>query len=70
MSGIARLPDDNFQLTISAGSNLVYDLQASTNLADWIDLMRYSNVPVSSVVYTDLFATNFRQRFYRSVWRP
>jgi hypothetical protein len=58
------------RLTITAPTNLVFRLEASTNLADWLTLTNYSNLPFSSTQYTDPLMPNFPRRYYRTAWAP
>ena len=69
-SAIDLVPGPACRLTITAPTNLVFRLEASTNLADWLVLTNYSNLPVSSIQYTDTLAPGFPQRYYRTVWAP
>jgi hypothetical protein len=58
------------QFTITGTSNLVFRLEASTNLADWQTLTNYSNLPLNSIQYTDALAPDFPRRYYRTAWAP
>jgi hypothetical protein len=58
------------RLTIAAPTNLVFRLEASTNLSDWLTLTNYSNLPFSSIQYTDPLVPDFPRRYYRTAWAP
>jgi hypothetical protein len=58
------------RLTITGTSNLVFRLEASTNLADWQTLTNYSTLPLNSIQYTDALAPDFPRRYYRTAWAP
>jgi hypothetical protein len=55
-----RVP--NLQLTGAAGA---YELQASTNLANW-SATATVNIPTNTLAWKDAGATNVSQRFYRT----
>ena len=54
-------------LTGLGSSGLLYTVQANTNLATatWINIGSATASPGGSLVFTDVNATNFQQRFYR-----
>ena len=54
------------QLTISGGLGPTYQLQASSDLTTWSNLVTFTNIGVSTN-YLDTTAGNFGQRFYRTV---
>jgi hypothetical protein len=56
-------------LSLSATPDLIYRLDASTNLVDWLALTNIAN-PSGTIQFSDLQATNFSRRFYRAVWVP
>lgn len=66
-SGIATLPDHNFQLTFSGANGQGYAVLATTNLAlplaEWttISTGTFGSAPVT---FDDLNATNYPQQFY------
>jgi hypothetical protein len=55
------------RLTSSSGYN--YDLQASTNLTDWVRIGTISNV-TNSEIFVDASAYGLQARFYRAVELP
>jgi len=69
-SEIDLVPGPACRLTITAPTKLVFRLEASTNLADWLALTNYSDLPVSTIQYTDTLAPGFPQRYYRTAWAP
>jgi hypothetical protein len=69
-TGIDPLPGAAWRLTLTAPTNVIYRLEASSNLANWLTLTNYTNLPVTSVQYTDTPAPGFSTRFYRAVWVP
>jgi len=69
-SAIDLVPGPACRLTITAPTNLSYRLEASTNLANWLTLTNYTNLPATSIQYTDPLAPGFPGRFYRAVWAP
>ena len=54
------------QLTLTGQTNLLYVFEASTNLVQWTKIAVRTNL-TDSVDFTDGFATNYPQRFYRGV---
>jgi len=61
----AMLPDGSFQFTLTGSTGGTFEIQASTNLVDWLTL---TNAPFAgSAVFTDSTASNFTHRFYRGV---
>ncbi len=57
------------QLQFSGEIGRVFEVQGSTNLADWVLLAALTNVS-GQVLYTDLAVTNHPSRFYRAVQLP
>jgi uncharacterized repeat protein (TIGR01451 family) len=55
-----------FQFTVTSYPGVTNIIQASTNLTTWIPI--YTNV--GSFIYTNLDATNYPQRFYRTLMLP
>jgi hypothetical protein len=53
------------QLTMSAIPGQVYEIQASTNLVDWVDLNTVDSDPSGVIQFLDAAAKNYPQRFYR-----
>jgi len=59
------LPNGSFQFTLTGPAGGTYEIQASTNLTDWVVL---TNAPFGGVVaFTDPAAINYPRRFYRGV---
>jgi len=69
-TGIDPLPGAGWRLTLTAPTNVGYRLEASSNLANWLTLTNYTNLPVTSIQHTDTLAPSFSTRFYRAVWVP
>jgi len=55
-----------FQFTVTSDPGVTNIIQASTNLTTWIPI--YTNI--GSFIYTNLDATNYPQRFYRTLMLP
>ncbi len=53
-------------LTLQVTPNATYQIQASTNLADWVTTTNVTSA-LPSVVITDAQAGNYARRFYRAV---
>ena len=62
----SRLASDTVQLTLTGQTNLLYVLQASTNLVQWTKIAVRTNL-TGSVDFTGSASTNYPQRFYRAV---
>jgi hypothetical protein len=62
----SRLAGGPIQLTLAGQTNLLYVFQASTNLVQWTKIGVRANL-TGTVDFTDSFATNYTQRFYRAV---
>ena len=62
----ALLANGDVQFKLNGQSGQTYAIQASTNLADWVDL---TNVVLTGETgqFSDSSATNFSQRFYRAL---
>lgn len=58
------------RLTITTPTNTSFRLEASTNMWDWFSLTSYSNVPVTSIQYTDPLGPGLCRRYYRTAWAP
>ncbi|HOC54034.1 MAG TPA: Ig-like domain-containing protein [Verrucomicrobiota bacterium] len=55
-----------FELRYTGEAGHAYRLQASTNLADWVDV--FTNTPVNGLIrFIDFDAKNMDRRFYRAV---
>jgi hypothetical protein len=66
LTGVAVDTNGLVSLQAAGTSGLLYTLQGSTNLVDWVDLgaMLVTN---GVVEFTDPAATNYNQRFYRLI---
>ena len=62
----SRLASDTVQLTLTGQTNLLYVFEASTNLVQWTKIAVRPNL-TGAVDFTDNTATNYSQRFYRTV---
>ena len=61
---VTPLSDGRFQLRLVGAAGAGYDIQASTNLVDWMTVQ--TNSPFAgTLIFTDDDATNFTQHFYR-----
>jgi hypothetical protein len=69
VTAVGVLPDQNLRLTIVSPSNFNCRVEGSTDLLHWGTLANLTN-PQGMIQFTDLNATNFSRRFYRSVWAP
>lgn len=58
--------DGTVRLTLTGQTNLLYVIEASTNLVQWTKIGVRTNL-TGSVELTDSAATNYSQRFYRAV---
>lgn len=69
-NNIAKLGNGSLQLNGLGTSNLVYHVEASTNLAtgNWMNLGAVTASTHGGLNYTDTAATNFPARFYRFVF--
>jgi len=54
------------QLTMSGSPGQVYEIQASTNLVDWVSLNTVTADPAGSIQFLDAAAADCPQRFYRA----
>ena len=57
---------EGVELDIVGELGRLYRLQASSDLAHWLDLFSFSN-STTTTVYLDAHASDFRMRFYRVV---
>jgi hypothetical protein len=64
----AVLPNGSFQLSLTGGIGLSYDIQTSNDLVGWSFLATVTNTSRTMSVI-DTTATNGTQRFYRAVSR-
>jgi hypothetical protein len=60
------LGDGRFQFTLIAEAGHNYDIQATTNLVDWVTISTVPN-PTGTITVTDNNAPLYRYRFYRAV---
>jgi len=63
--GFVRQADGRFQLQFNGMAGMIYTLQASTNLAQWITLASLTPGSNGLVQFTDPQAASFPMRFYR-----
>ena len=57
-----------FILALHSRTNLTWEIDASTDLFDWQPVWTNSTKTSGTLLFTDLLATNFPQRFYRAVY--
>jgi ABC-type uncharacterized transport system auxiliary subunit len=57
-----------FVLALHSRTNLIWQVQASSNLFDWQSVWTNSTLKSGIILYTDLWTTNFPERFYRAVY--
>jgi hypothetical protein len=62
----SRLADGTVELSLTGQTNLLYVIQASTNLVQWTKIGVRTNL-TGRLEFTDRTATNYLQRFYRAV---
>ena len=62
----SRSGDGTVQLSLTGQTNLLYVIEASTNLVQWTKIGVRTNL-TGSVEFADRAATNYPQRFYRAV---
>jgi hypothetical protein len=65
---LSRLTDGSFQLSLTGGLGLTYDVQRSTNLAQWAPWTTLTNTQRTMII-TDTNAASLTQRFYRAISR-
>ena len=68
LKAVGLSPDGSFQLSLTAGIGLSYDVQTSSNFAGWSFLATLTNSSRTMSVI-DTTTTNVTQRFYRAVSR-
>jgi hypothetical protein len=66
---VTRLPDLNYQLSLTGLGTHPVQIQASINLTTWLPLVTFP-FPNGTTRWSDVTATNFPHRFYRAVWMP
>ena len=66
LSPSIRSSDGCFELLMHGEPDIWFELQASTNLANWQAIATLTNI-VGTLQYVDLESTNAPQRFYRAV---
>ncbi len=64
-----RSSDGIFQFTLDGLDAGTYEIDATTNFAEWLTLATLLNTNGTMIV-TDLAATNFNRRFYRALLKP
>jgi hypothetical protein len=64
-SSWSRRNDGAFQAQFNATGGVTYDIQASTDLLHWSDLLLFNFGDNGPVSFTDTSATNYPRRFYR-----
>jgi hypothetical protein len=69
-TGLDPLPEATWRLTLTAPTDVGVRLEASSNLVGWLTLTNYTNLPFTSIQYTDTLAPGCSTRFYRAVWVP
>jgi len=62
----SRSGDGTVQLSLTGQTNLLYAIEASTNLVQWTKIGVRTNL-TGTAEFTDRAATNYPQRFYRAV---
>ncbi len=65
ITGIAIGPNRNARLNFEGTTNLMFTIEASTNLLDW-DVIGTSIFSTTDFIYRDEAAPGFGQRFYRT----
>jgi hypothetical protein len=58
----------SFILALHSRTNLTWQIQASTDLVDWLPVWTNSTAKSGTLLFTDLLSTNFPDRFYRAVY--
>ncbi len=58
----------SFILALHSRTNLTWQIEASTDLVDWLPVWTNSTAKSGTLLFTDLLATNFPERFYRAVY--
>jgi hypothetical protein len=66
LQALGPLADGSFQFSLTSGFGFAYDLQRSTDLAQWTLWMTLTNTNRTMTI-TDSNETNLSQRFYRAV---
>ena len=65
---LGRMADGSFQLALTGGLGMTYDVQSSTDLARWVPLTTITNTNRTMII-TDTNAAGFSRHFYRAVSR-
>ena len=68
LKALASLPDGSFQLSLTGGIGLRYDLEASSDLGSWT-LWTSLTCTKWTMTLTDTNVTTSSKRFYRAVKR-
>lgn len=69
ISGLVPLPDKSIQLSVTAASNFVFRIEATSDHAHWTTLTNVMNT-TGTVRFTDASAAGAPMRFYRAAWVP
>jgi hypothetical protein len=67
LQALGRLADGSFQLSLTGGLGFAYDLQRSTDLAQWTLWTTLTNTSRTTTITEN--ETSLSQRFYRAVSR-
>jgi hypothetical protein len=66
VAGATILPNGNFQFNLGGTTGGIYQIQASTDLVNWVTIQ--SNGPFTgTLIFTDTNAAQFPSRFYRGL---
>jgi hypothetical protein len=68
LQALGRLADGSFRLSLTGGLGFAYDLQRSTDLAQWTLWTTLTNTNRTMTI-TDSNEANVSQRFYRALSR-
>jgi hypothetical protein len=71
LGGASINQSSQFQMILSGNSNVLYAIETSTNLTDWVTLTNLFNI-TGTTIFIDTFDTNDTDtaRFYRAQWLP
>jgi len=69
ISGLAALPDKSIRLSVTAASNFVFRIEATSDHVHWTTLTNVMNT-TGTVQFTDTTATGAPMKFYRAAWVP
>jgi hypothetical protein len=65
VAGGISLPNGSFQFSLEGEAGSTYQIQASTNLSDWITIQSGGPFP-GTLILNDTNASHFPHRFYRA----